>query len=42
MVAAMTSGIFVAFDRIVTFVSPLVSLLTSLPVMWREEHLSNL
>jgi hypothetical protein len=32
----------VAFDIIVVFVIPLVALLSSSPVMWREEHLWNI
>jgi hypothetical protein len=31
----------VTFDNIVAYLIPLVALLTSLIVMWREEHLWN-
>jgi hypothetical protein len=37
----MTLDNFVASDTIVAFVIPLVALLTSSPLMWREEHLWN-
>jgi hypothetical protein len=36
-----TLDVTVAFDTSVTFVIPLVTLLTSSPIMWREEHLWN-
>jgi hypothetical protein len=41
IVAAITFDTNFAFDNIVVFVIPLVALLTSSPVMWREVHLSN-
>jgi hypothetical protein len=41
IVATMTLYTSVASDIIVSFVIPLVALLTSSPVMWREEHLWN-
>jgi hypothetical protein len=37
----MTLNTIVAFDTVVVFVNPLVALLTSLPVMWREKFLWN-
>jgi hypothetical protein len=37
--AIMTYDIIVASDKIVAFVIPLVALVMSLPVVWREEHL---
>jgi hypothetical protein len=39
IIATTTLNTAVAFDIIVAFVIPLVALLTSTPVMWREEHL---
>jgi hypothetical protein len=39
IIETMTFDIIVAFDTTVAFVIPLVALLTSLPVMWREERL---
>jgi hypothetical protein len=40
-VAAVTLDTIVAFDAIVSFVIPLVALLTSSPVMLGKDHLSN-
>jgi hypothetical protein len=37
--ATVTQDTNVAFDKIVTFVIPLVALLMSTPVMWCEESL---
>jgi hypothetical protein len=37
----MAQDIIVAFDTIVAFVIPLVTMLTSAPVMWHEEHIWN-
>jgi hypothetical protein len=39
IVAKIVLDIIVTFDTIFAFVSPLVVFLTSLPVMWRKEHL---
>jgi hypothetical protein len=41
IIAAMTYGTTVPSHMIVSFVIPLVSLLTSMPMMWSEEHLWN-
>jgi hypothetical protein len=38
IIATMISDITVAFDTTVAFVIPFVTLLTSTPVMWREEN----
>jgi uncharacterized membrane protein YagU involved in acid resistance len=42
IVAKITLETILAFDIVVTFVIPLVTLLTSSPVMWREEYLWNI
>jgi hypothetical protein len=38
-IATVTIDTVFAFDTSLAFIIPLVALLTSLPVMWREEHL---
>jgi hypothetical protein len=38
IIATMTLYTIVAFDTTVVFVVPLVALLASMPVLWREEH----
>jgi uncharacterized membrane protein len=40
-IATMTLNAIDAFDTIVAFEIPLVAILTTKPVMWREEHLWN-
>jgi hypothetical protein len=37
----MTLDTIVTFDTIIAFGIPLVALLTSLPMIWHEEHLMN-
>jgi hypothetical protein len=40
-IVTMTLDTIVVFDSTVAFVIPLIALLTSMPVMWHEEHLWN-
>jgi hypothetical protein len=41
IVTTMPLDTIAAFDAVVAFVIPLLALLTSSPVIWRQEHLWN-
>jgi hypothetical protein len=41
IIATVTLDTIIAFYTVTAFVIPLVTLLTSTPVTWREEHLWN-
>jgi hypothetical protein len=41
IVATITLDTIISLSVIIAFVIPLVALLTSLPAMWRKEHLWN-